>query len=413
MTPKHNTPTTFIALYLPSRGRCYWMKGRSLYRLRYAIKKFLDLQRMPPNAKEATPSTVVPAGGWFELDGSGQCLGRKLPVYDETPNRDDFRQEIVEAIVAEANKKEKEDDVTRSPEPQPKNGGNRVAEAIIDLVEGKTGGVDEAAVTKIATKVAKKEIADQFKPPVTVRVEQVDKPAIEIENAHPVMAEVMECLQVDNVLLVGPSGSGKTTLAGQIAEALDLPFHFNGAILAKHEVTGFVDAGGNYHSTPFRTAFENGGVYLFDELDSSSEQALLAFNAALANGFAEFPDTTKKVERHEDFRCLAAANTWGHGADRQYVGRNQLDAATLNRFIPIPMDYSDSVEATLGASRPEWLRLVRRVRSKVRELKLRHVISTREVVRGVALLDGGMGFDRAAEIVLRRDLSAKDWGRVS
>jgi hypothetical protein len=32
------------------------------------------------------------------------------------------------------------------------------------------------------------------------------------------------------------------------------------------------------------------------------------------------------------FVCIAAANTFGTGADRQYVGRNQLDESTLDRF---------------------------------------------------------------------------------
>ena len=92
-------------------------------------------------------------------------------------------------------------------------------------------------------------------------------------------------------------------------------------------------AQGTIVSTEFRKAYENGGLFLFDEIDASMPGAILAFNAALANNFMDFPD--KKVPRHKDFYCIAAANTFGSGADRQYVGRNQLDAASLDRFIDV------------------------------------------------------------------------------
>jgi MoxR-like ATPase len=86
-------------------------------------------------------------------------------------------------------------------------------------------------------------------------------------------------------------------------------------------LTGFKSASGEYISTEFREAFEKGGLFLFDEIDASYPQAVLAFNAALANDYMDFPD--KRILRHKDFYCIAAANTFGQGADRQYIGRNQ------------------------------------------------------------------------------------------
>jgi hypothetical protein len=44
----------------------------------------------------------------------------------------------------------------------------------------------------------------------------------------------------------------------------------------------------------------------------------------------------------------AAANTYGTGADALYVGRNQLDAATLDRFYVVEMDYDRKLEAKLA-----------------------------------------------------------------
>ena len=134
-----------------------------------------------------------------------------------------------------------------------------------------------------------------------------------------------------NQMLVGPAGSGKTTLAAQVAQALNLEFYFTGALQTKYDIIGFIDGNGIYHRTAFRNAFENGGVFLWDEIDSSDARAMVAFNSALENDTADFPDGN--VKRHPDFISIASANTYGRGADRMYIGRNHLDAATLDRFV--------------------------------------------------------------------------------
>jgi hypothetical protein len=72
-----------------------------------------------------------------------------------------------------------------------------------------------------------------------------------------------------------------------------------------HEMLGFIDAAGNYHRTPFRDAYEHGGIYTFDEVDRSDPVALLAVNPHLANGVATFPDG--QIKRHKD--CLIVSPT--------------------------------------------------------------------------------------------------------
>jgi cobaltochelatase CobS len=186
-----------------------------------------------------------------------------------------------------------------------------------------------------------------------------------------------------NVYLVGPAGSGKTHAAIQVAKALKVPFHFTGAVASEFKLTGFMDAQGRIVSTEFRKAYENGGLFLFDEIDASYPQAVLAFNAALANDYMDFPD--KRIPRHKDFYCIAAANTYGQGADRQYIGRNQLDAASLDRFVFIDWNYDENLERDL-AGNEEWSNFVQKIRRVIVANKIRHVVSPRASIFGAILL---------------------------
>jgi hypothetical protein len=232
---------------------------------------------------------------------------------------------------------------------------------------------------------------------------------LEGELSHYAMPDVLVSLACGNVALIGPAGSGKTTMAAQCAKALGLDFYFNGALQNEYKLTGFIDAKGEIVKTPFRHAFENGGVYLFDEIDASSPQALLAFNAALSNGQMDFPD--KVVEMHPDFRCIAAANTYWTGADRQYVGRNQLDAATIDRFIMIEIDYDEDLERML-AGNDNWVKYVQAIRNKCKADKIRHVVSPRASALGARLLQAGVEPSKVKDMVVFKGLDSATKERI-
>ena len=112
-------------------------------------------------------------------------------------------------------------------------------------------------------------------------------------------------------------------------------------------MTGFVDANGHYVETSFYKAFKNGGVFFLDELDGSTPEALININTALANKYFDFPGVGR-VEAHENFRCIAAGNTLGSGADSQYTGRFSLDASSMDRFYFIHIDYSKDIEKAIA-----------------------------------------------------------------
>jgi hypothetical protein len=198
-----------------------------------------------------------------------------------------------------------------------------------------------------------------------------------------------------NIWIAGPAGSGKTTAARMAATALGTRFLYNGALGMSHEVLGFVDAGGNYHGTAFRDAFENGGLHLFDEVDGSDNAPLLAINGPLANNLGTFPD--KQVVRHEDAIFLAAANTFGAGATAEYVGRARIDAAFLDRFaVKLSWGYDEVMEREISPC-GDFARRVQRARAKAQELKLKVIISPRASIVGGSLIKGqGFTPDEAA-----------------
>lgn len=212
-----------------------------------------------------------------------------------------------------------------------------------------------------------------------------------------------------HVWIAGPAGSGKTTAAEAAAKALDLPFSFDGALDTEYKVTGFTDAQGRIVSTAFRRAYTEGGVHLFDECDASLAPATLAINAALANGFAAFPDGMAK--KHPNFRCIAAANTWGLGATFDYVGRNKLDAAFLDRFVRIVWEYDEALERDVCGN-PEWCSYVQTVRTKAKAKGLRVVVSPRASIFGAQLLAAGMTRDEVISLTMRNGMRPEDWRAV-
>lgn len=205
-----------------------------------------------------------------------------------------------------------------------------------------------------------------------------------------------------NIFLQGEASSGKTTGARQLAEALGLKWHFNGAISFAHEMLGFIDGAGKYHRTPFREAFEHGGVYTFDEVDRSDPVALLGVNPHLANGLGTFPD--KQVPRHKDCIIVCTANTWGLGADANYSGATKLDAAFLSRFpVRLAWDIDPTLEEAVVGAGP-WLNRVRAARQRARAAGLKVLIDTRAAQAGAALIAAGYDEDEAAQMTYLANL---------
>ena len=147
------------------------------------------------------------------------------------------------------------------------------------------------------------------------------------------------------VLLEGPSGSGKTTILMTAADNAGIPYSFISGTrqTTVSHIIGFMNVNGVYSPSPFRTAYTEGHYFNIDEIDAMDSNVLLVFNS-LENDIMAFPDGYTDPP-HENFRLMATANPQDqHG---HYVGRNKLDAATLDRFDQVSVDRDQKLEESL------------------------------------------------------------------
>lgn len=181
-----------------------------------------------------------------------------------------------------------------------------------------------------------------------------------------------------NVYLYGPAGTGKTHLCKQISDALGIKFFSDQKISDDFKLTGFVDANGKFQGTELYRAVTCGGVYMLDEFDASDENAAIVLNTLMANGYITFPGVGR-VDAHPDFHVIACGNTLGRGADSDYTGRNCLDAATLDRFAVVQLDYDEEIELLKANGNKEFLKFIHEVRKAVKTCGVSLLASLRAI----------------------------------
>ena len=213
---------------------------------------------------------------------------------------------------------------------------------------------------------------------------------IEGEVYHKNFDKILKVLAMHiAVYLFGPAGSGKNVLAEQIAKALGVNFYYSNSVTQEFKVTGHSDINGNLVETEFYKAFTEGGLFMLDEVDSSDPNALIVLNAALANGYFDFPVVGKKM-MHKDFYCIAAGNTKGTGATLEYSSRFIIDEATRDRFCFFEVDYDENIEKSIVKAfngDDDILPFVYDIRKSAKKNQI-HVLSGNRLIKNLAKLTG-------------------------
>jgi MoxR-like ATPase len=279
--------------------------------------------------------------------------------------------------------------------------------------------LDDGAKAQIRAlaKGAAQERIDELATPRTIEVRNVEtNSVVSVGLQHEKFPQLLRAMQARdhkghrlNIWITGPTGSGKTSAAENAAKALGLAFGSDGSLDADYKVLGFRNAAGEIISTQFLSIYENGGVYVADEIDNWQPSALLSLNAALANGWTASPRGL--IRRHPDACVIACANTWGLGATGDYVGRTRLDAASLDRFQPkINWPIDERLEAAIAKAQcevhgPEWQAKVAYTRSRAKAQGLKVIISPRATFGGIALLQQGFDPQDVIDMTLGAGLS--------
>jgi hypothetical protein len=314
---------------------------------------------------------------------------------------------------------------------------DQVREIVRDHLKDVPTGIDEQKVADIALETVKhamsngefpedrvKKLIDAAMANACVRIDLTDASG-QVRSVgglyHWQLPQIITWVNADiPVWLWSAAGAGKTFLPRQIGEALNLPyFTFSidptttvGKLLGfKNLTTGEFVQGWLY------APYKDGGVILLDELDTGDPGVLAALNALLANDEYTFPNS-ERVKRNANLRIIVGANTKGCGAVAGYTARNRLDAATLDRFAVIEMQYDQELEFAIatGAAKPpgkswspgekagptaceRWVQWVQSVRKNVGASVL---VSPRASINGAKALRAGVPAGEVADALVFR-----------
>jgi cobaltochelatase CobS len=188
--------------------------------------------------------------------------------------------------------------------------------------------------------------------------------------------------------LTGSPGTGKSRMVATIAKAFGFAperTHFFPVsnMDQKNSVQGFIrPTDGVFQPGPGYHAYK-GDLVFFDELDAGNGSAMNALNVLLDSPFVTFPNG-ETLERPEHLFIIGAGNTVGKGGDMMFL-RNQMDAATRNRWVFHHVDYDRNIEravvtAILGDLADRWLNFCWGVRERLEGERV--VFSTRNIRHG-------------------------------
>lgn len=267
--------------------------------------------------------------------------------------------------------------------------------------KGMRKAVNPGGASKVSDKI-REELEDK-----AIAVPSIPLPAVTTGEIHHEKYETIKsCLQCNiPVYLAGPAGSGKNHTVEQIAKELGWDFYFSNSVQQEYKLTGFIDAGGKFHETEFYKACtsENDCVFFLDEMDASIPEVLVLLNAAIANGYFEFPNGRVELER---VHFVAAGNTVGSGADEMYTGRMVLDQATLDRFAIIEFGYDIRIEMAISKNNSDLVSFIRQLREEAERKGIRATFSYRCITMVTKLEQTGLSETEIVKIAVVKGLDS-------
>lgn len=323
---------------------------------------------------------------------------RDEPQEAQSETKDDTQEEAEPEPQREEPKAEEATPIPAPETPAPQPNPMDPFSMLVEQVKNAVLAIILPIITSLIDK-AKESIMDKIKPmleefaktggavkrEITVKIDDM---ITKIEGlTHPKYEDVLTYVaNHENVYLYGPAGSGKNVLCEQIAEALNVPFYYQNTLLTKFDVTGYKNAAGEFEETEFYKAWTQGGLFMLDEADNTTAEAMVTLNAALANGYYAFPGVGR-VKCSQNFYCMAAGNTNGQGATDEYCGRYKMDESSRDRFGFVEIDYAPEVEKSIAAGHQDVLDFVYELRGICKSQRISLICGYRAIAKLVKFYD--------------------------
>lgn len=218
-----------------------------------------------------------------------------------------------------------------------------------------------------------------------------------------------------NTILIGPTGTGKTEIIRFICNKLGIPCHIYDMgsmqdpltdLLGSHRL---VNGSSIFDYAKFVSDIQQPGVILLDELSRAPLTAnnilfpCLDSRRTLPVEIADSKsDRTIKV--HPECTFIATANIGS-----EYSGTQEIDAALLNRFLPLQLDYlPEEIEVKVLIKRTnidvnsaeKLVRFANKVRENYMTGMLSKSVSTRETLACAELVVDGFSIMDAVDFVI-------------
>ena len=317
--------------------------------------------------------------------------------------------EMKEIITEDKNKDEYTIKTTFKPQKSSSEDGltDMLANLVSERIGGNVEGIIKDSVREVKTSMLEQFDAETSKTkkyvdgaiatlrkPIQVHIDGI--PAVTIEEmTHEAFPEVLECLKhFGRVWLCGPSGTGKSFILEQCAKALgyskdndNYVYVKGGAGVTESHLTGRMTFDGEFVDGQVSSAFRDGKFLCLDEFDGFDANCGLVFNSVFDNqGILATPNDREHpmVLKNDNFIVGVASNTWGDGQDFNYVGRGQLDLATLDRLNlqKFEIDYDKNIERALSGDYIDMANMLWDLRSRTFSNSVSRIISTRLFVDG-------------------------------